>query len=46
VGPLGGKWRLPIGKVGECDVASRHVQDCIPRLCRLRIDELAPMSKY
>jgi hypothetical protein len=28
-------------KFGECDVESRHLQDCSPRLCRLRTDELA-----
>jgi hypothetical protein len=32
--------------VGECDVASRHFQDCSPCLCRLRTDGLAPVSKY
>jgi hypothetical protein len=34
------------GNVNECDVASRHLQDCSPRLCRLRTDELASVSKY
>jgi hypothetical protein len=37
VGPLGGKWRPLVGKVGECDVKSRHLQGCSPRLCRLRL---------
>jgi hypothetical protein len=46
VRPLGGKWRLSVEKVGECDVVSRHLQGCSPRLCRLRTDGLAPMSKY
>jgi hypothetical protein len=32
--------------VKECDVVSRHLQGCIPRLCRLRINGLAPASKY
>jgi hypothetical protein len=27
-------------------VASQHLQGCIPRLCRLRIVRLAPVSKY
>jgi hypothetical protein len=27
-------------------VASRHLQGCSPRLCRLRTIRLAPMSKY
>jgi hypothetical protein len=25
---------------------SRHLQDCSPRLCRLKIDGLTPVSKY
>jgi hypothetical protein len=33
-----------VEKVGESDVKSRHLQDCSPRLCRLRTDELAPTS--
>jgi hypothetical protein len=37
---------LSVGKVGECDVASQHLQGCSPRLCRLRTDELALVSKY
>jgi hypothetical protein len=45
-GPLGGKWRPSAGMVGEWYVASRHLQGYIPRMCRLRIDELAPVSKY
>jgi hypothetical protein len=44
--PLGGKWRPSVGKVGECDVESRHHQGCSPYLCRLRTDGLAPTSKY
>jgi hypothetical protein len=35
-----------IGKVGECDMASRHLQGCSPHLCRLRIDGLPHASKY
>jgi hypothetical protein len=35
-----------VEKVGESDVESRHLQDCSPRLCRLRTDGLTPMSKY
>jgi hypothetical protein len=34
------------GKVRELDVKNRHLQGCSPRLCRLRIDGLATMSKY
>jgi hypothetical protein len=45
-GPLGGKWRPLVGKVGEWYMENRHLQDCIPRLCRLRTDGLAPASKY
>jgi hypothetical protein len=33
-------------KVREWYVASRHLQDCSLRLCRLRTDGLALMSKY
>jgi hypothetical protein len=46
VGPLGGKWRLLVEKVGEWYVESRHLQGCNPCLCRLRTDGLAPASKY
>jgi hypothetical protein len=35
-----------VGKVGECYVASWHLQGCSPRLCQLRTDGLAPTSKY
>jgi hypothetical protein len=45
-GPLGGKWRPLVGKVGEWYVESQHVQGCSPCLCQLRIDGLAPKSKY
>jgi hypothetical protein len=45
-GPLGGKWRPLVEKVGQWCVASRHLQVCIPRMCRLRTDGLAPVSKY
>jgi hypothetical protein len=40
--PLGEKWRPLVEKVRECDVASRHLQDYSPRLCRLKTDELTP----
>jgi hypothetical protein len=46
VGLIGGKWRLPVGKVGEWYVKSRHLQGCSPRLSRLMTDRLAPVSKY
>jgi hypothetical protein len=45
-GALRGKWRQLVGKVGEWYVASRHLQCCSPRLCQLRTDGLAPVSKY
>jgi hypothetical protein len=45
-GPLGGKWRPSVAKVGGWKVASRHLQGCSPRLCWLRTDGLAPVSKY
>jgi hypothetical protein len=45
-GHLGGKCRQLVGKVRKWYVASRHLQGCSPHLCRLRIDGLAPMSKY
>jgi hypothetical protein len=35
-----------VGKVGECDVESRHLQGCSPHLCWLRTDGLAPVNKY
>jgi hypothetical protein len=41
-----GKWRQMVEKVGEWYVASRHLQDCSPRLCQLKTDGLAPVSKY
>jgi hypothetical protein len=34
-----------IGEVGECDMESRHLQYCSPRLCRLRTDGLAPREQ-
>jgi hypothetical protein len=35
-----------VGKVWQCDVASRHLQGCSPHLHRLRTNGLAPVSKY
>jgi hypothetical protein len=35
-----------VAKGGECDVESWYLQGCSPRLCWLRIDGLAPVSKY
>jgi hypothetical protein len=35
-----------VGKVGKCDMESWYLQGCNPRLCRLRTDGLAPISKY
>jgi hypothetical protein len=31
-GPLDGRWRPLVDKVGEWYVESRHLQDCSPRL--------------
>jgi hypothetical protein len=45
-GALGGKWRSLVGKVGECDVVSWHLQGHSPRLYQLRTDVLASVSKY
>jgi hypothetical protein len=41
-------WKVEtIGWEGRrVDVVSRHLQGCIPRLCQLRTDGLAPASKY
>jgi hypothetical protein len=35
-----------VGKGRKNDVESWHLQGCSPRLCRLRTDGLALMSKY
>jgi hypothetical protein len=43
---LGEKWRPSVGKVEECDVASQHIYDYSPYLCRLKTNGLAPASKY
>jgi hypothetical protein len=43
---LRGKWRQLVGKVEEWYAVSQHLQGCSPRLCRLRTDGLAPVSKY
>jgi hypothetical protein len=45
-GALRGKWRIVIVKGGECDVENWDLQGCSPRLCRLRIIGLVPVSKY
>jgi hypothetical protein len=37
---------LSVGMVGEWYEESQHLQGCSPRLCQLRIDGLAPVSKY
>jgi hypothetical protein len=46
VGPVGGKGRPSVGKVEEWYVESWWLQGCSPRLCRLRTNGLAPVSKY
>jgi hypothetical protein len=42
------RWKVEtmVGKVGKWYVKRWHLQGCIPRLCRLRTDELALASKY
>jgi hypothetical protein len=45
-GPLGESGDNWLGRSGSVYVASRHLQDCSPRLRRLRTVRLAPMSKY
>jgi hypothetical protein len=45
-GPLGESGGLLVGKGGESDVESRHLQSCSPRLCQLRTDGLAPVIRY
>jgi hypothetical protein len=46
VGPLGESGDSWLGRSGSGYVASRHLQGCSPRLCRLRTVWLPPMSKY
>jgi hypothetical protein len=46
VGLLGESGGPPVGKDGESDVESQHLQGCSPRLCRFMTDGLFPMSKY
>jgi hypothetical protein len=45
-GAFRGKGIQLIGKVRKWYVESRHLEGCSPRLCRLRTDGLAPVSKY
>jgi hypothetical protein len=45
-GPLGERGDNWLGSSGSGYVASQHLQDCSPRLCRLRTVRLTPMSKY
>jgi hypothetical protein len=46
VGPLGESGDNWLGRSGSGYVASRHLQGCSPRLCRLSTVRLAPVSKY
>jgi hypothetical protein len=46
MGPLGKSRGLSVGKDGESDVESWHLQGGSLRLCRSSTDELAPMRKY
>jgi hypothetical protein len=43
---LGESGGMSVGKGGESEVGSRHLQCCSPCLCQLRTDGLVPMSKY
>jgi hypothetical protein len=45
-GPLGGKCTTVDWESQGVVLASQHLQGCSPRLCRLRTDGLAPVSKY
>jgi hypothetical protein len=44
-GPLGGKQRPLVEKVGECDVESRYLQSCSPPTVSVN-DRWVPPSKY
>jgi hypothetical protein len=45
-GPLGKSGDSWLGRSGNGYVASRHLQGCSLRLCRLRTIRVAPASKY
>jgi hypothetical protein len=45
-GAIWGKWGSWLGRSGSGYVASQHLQDCSPRLYRLRTVWLAPASKF
>jgi hypothetical protein len=45
-GPMGESGGLSVGKGGECDVESWHLQGFSPCLCQLRTEGLVPMGKY
>jgi hypothetical protein len=44
--PLGESGGASDGKAGESDGERWHLQDCSPHPCQLKIDGLAPTSKY
>jgi hypothetical protein len=46
VRPVGESGGPLVGKDGESDVESQHLQCCSPHLCWLRTDGLTPVSKY
>jgi hypothetical protein len=46
MGPLGKSGGPSVGKDRETDVENRHLQGGGLHLCWLRIDGLAPVSKY
>jgi hypothetical protein len=46
MGPLEESGGSSVGKGGEGDMESRHLQGGSPCQCRLRTDGLAFMSKY
>jgi hypothetical protein len=44
--PVGESGGLSVGKGGQSDVESRHLQGFSSHLCQLRTDGLAPVIKY
>jgi hypothetical protein len=45
-GSLGESGGASVGKGGESDVESQHLQGCSPCMCQLRIYGLVPVNKY
>jgi hypothetical protein len=46
MGAIRGKWGILDWKEDEWSVINSEVQGGSPRLCRLRTDRLAPVSKF